>query len=157
MLASCGKNYIGWLVLRWFTCMAQQEYTPAGCSKRPDFSPAHPWRLFHPPALSLPRQTRRPGTRLVPSKAATPRLTLVSRFTPHVSRFLGRSENAAGGLFQHPARDFDQSGTALVTWFQSRWDPSECKPVHARSNPYWQYRDAPTGSPPRTCSERAPR
>ena len=42
----------------------------AGCSKRPDFSPAQPWRLLHPPALSLPRQPLRPGTRLVPSKAA---------------------------------------------------------------------------------------
>jgi len=31
----------------------------------------------------------RPRTRLVPSKAAAPRLTLVSHFTPHVSRFLG--------------------------------------------------------------------
>ena len=43
----------------------------AGCSKRPDFSPAQPRRLFHPPALSLPRQTLCPGTRLFPSKAAT--------------------------------------------------------------------------------------
>jgi hypothetical protein len=43
---------------------------PTGCSKRPDFSPAQPWRLFHPPALSLPRQPLRPRTRLVPSKAA---------------------------------------------------------------------------------------
>jgi hypothetical protein len=40
-----------------------------------------PWRLLHPPALSLPRQPLRSGTRLVPSNAATPRLTLVSRFT----------------------------------------------------------------------------
>jgi hypothetical protein len=44
--------------------------TPAGCSKRPDFSPAQPWRLFHPPALSLPRQPLHPGTRLIPCKAA---------------------------------------------------------------------------------------
>ena len=36
----------------------------------PDFSPAQPWRLFHPPAPSLPRQTLRPGTRLFPSKTA---------------------------------------------------------------------------------------
>jgi len=48
----------------------------AGYSKRPDFSPAQPWRLLHPPALSLPRQPLRPGTRLIPCKAATPRLTL---------------------------------------------------------------------------------
>jgi len=42
----------------------------AGCSKSPDFSHAQPWRLPHPPALSLPRQPLCPGTRLVPSKAA---------------------------------------------------------------------------------------
>ena len=47
---------------------------PAGCSKRPDFSPSQPWRA---------------KMRLIPNKAAAPRLTLVSRFTPHVSRFLG--------------------------------------------------------------------
>ena len=39
-------------------------------SKRLDFSPAQPRRLLHPPALSLPRQPLRPGTRLVPCKAA---------------------------------------------------------------------------------------
>lgn len=48
---------------------AQQEKVPSGCSKRPDFSSAQPWRLFHPLALSLPRQTLYPGTRLIPSKA----------------------------------------------------------------------------------------
>ena len=37
----------------------------AGCSKRRDFSPAQPWRLLHPPALSLSRQPLRPGTHLV--------------------------------------------------------------------------------------------
>src|SRR5947209_3183870 len=31
-------------------------------------SPAQPWLLFHPPALSLPRQTLCPRTRLVPSQ-----------------------------------------------------------------------------------------
>jgi hypothetical protein len=46
------------------------DESPAGCSKRPDFSPAQPRRLFHPPALNLPRQTLCPGTHLVPSKAA---------------------------------------------------------------------------------------
>src|SRR6267143_1633736 len=45
-------------------------FSDAGCSTRPDFSPAQPWRLLHPPALSLPLQPLRPGTRLVPSKAA---------------------------------------------------------------------------------------
>ena len=33
-------------------------------------SPAQPWLLFHPPALSPPRQTLCPGTLIVPSKAA---------------------------------------------------------------------------------------
>ena len=46
------------------------ENTPAGCSKRPNVSPAQPWRLLHPPALSLPRQPLRPGTRLGQRKAA---------------------------------------------------------------------------------------
>src|SRR5262245_18514531 len=54
-LASCGKTIV--------VC-------PAGYSKGPDFSPAQPWRLFHPPTLSLPRQTLRPRTRLGPGKAA---------------------------------------------------------------------------------------
>ena len=34
-----------------------------------DLLPAQPWRLLHPPALSLPRQPLRPATRLVPGKA----------------------------------------------------------------------------------------
>ena len=41
--------------------------------KRPDFSPTQPWRA---------------ETRLVPSKAADLRLTLVSHFTSYLSRFL---------------------------------------------------------------------
>ncbi len=36
-----------------------------------------PRRLLHPPALSLPRQPLRPGTRLGPGKAAAPWLTIV--------------------------------------------------------------------------------
>ena len=42
----------------------------AGGSKSPAFSPAQPWRLLHRLALSLPGQILRPGTRLIPSKAA---------------------------------------------------------------------------------------
>ena len=34
--------------------------------KKSLFSSAQPWRLFHPPALSLPRQPPHPGTRLFP-------------------------------------------------------------------------------------------
>jgi len=48
--------------------------------KKQDFSPARP---------ECAKQPLRPRTRLVPSKPAAPQLTLVSRFTPHVSRFLG--------------------------------------------------------------------
>ena len=61
--------------------------------KGSDFSPAQPRQLLHPPALSLPRQPLRPGTRRSAGKAAAPRLTLVSRLTFHGS--LERGENAA--------------------------------------------------------------
>ena len=75
------ENYCVTVEIQWSARLGQQENTATGCSKRPDFSPAQPWRLLHPPALSLPRQPLRPGTRLVPGKAAAPWLTLVSRFT----------------------------------------------------------------------------
>ena len=55
--------------------------------------------VFHPPALTLPRQTLRPRTRLIPCKAATPQLTIVSRFTPHVSRFLGAMREQSRSSF----------------------------------------------------------
>ena len=48
----------------------KKENTPAGCAKRPAFSPAQP---------------RHAEMRLFPNKAATPRLT--ARFTFHASRF----------------------------------------------------------------------
>jgi hypothetical protein len=38
--------------------------------KKATISPSQPWRLFHPLALSLPRQPLSPETRLVPGKAA---------------------------------------------------------------------------------------
>ena len=61
--------------------------------KKATFSPSQPWRA---------------KTRLIPGKVAAPRLILVSRLTFHGSR--GRCENAAGGLFQHPAeRALDQA------------------------------------------------
>ena len=53
----------------------------SGCSKRPDFSPAQPWRSFHPPALSLPRQTLYPETHPVPSKAVASEEA--RRYGPH--------------------------------------------------------------------------
>src|SRR5437016_11101711 len=55
---------------RPFVSQAADQLCPTGCSKRPDFLPTQPWRLLHPPALSLPRQPLRPKTRLVTSKAA---------------------------------------------------------------------------------------
>jgi len=69
---------------------------PSRLFRRPDFSPAQPSRA---------------ETRLVPSKAATLRLTIVSRFTPHGS--WERRENDAGGLFQQPAQDSSTWMTAL--------------------------------------------
>ena len=50
--------------------LGQVQDTPAGCSKSPDFSPARPRQLFHPPALSLPRQPLHPETRRSAGKAA---------------------------------------------------------------------------------------
>jgi hypothetical protein len=58
------------VVFLWRKSVLLTPFSDTRCSKRPDFSPAQPWRLFHPPALSLPRQPLRPGTRLVPGKAA---------------------------------------------------------------------------------------
>ena len=60
------KNHFGTLERLWSAHMRQEENTPAGCSKGPDFSPAQPWRA---------------ETRFVPSKAAAsedPR-----RYPPH--------------------------------------------------------------------------
>jgi hypothetical protein len=44
--------------------------------------------------------------------AAAALLTLVSRFTPHVSWSLERRENAVGGHFQHPARNLNDTDPA---------------------------------------------
>jgi len=41
-----------------------------------------------PARLESAKTASSPRDRLIPCKAATPRMTLVSRFTPHVSRFL---------------------------------------------------------------------
>ena len=60
-----------------------------GCSKRPDFSPAQP---------------RRAKSRRSAGKAAAPGLTLVLRFTPHVSRSLGATRARCWWTFQHPVR-----------------------------------------------------
>ncbi len=36
------------------------------------FSPARPWRLLHPPALGLPRQSLCPGTRFPERRSQSP-------------------------------------------------------------------------------------
>src|SRR5882672_4049462 len=83
--------------LCWYarTLMVRTCGTPGEHSrrmlKRPDFSPAQPWRA---------------ETRLVPGKAATPRLPLVSRLTFHGS--WERCENAAGEIFKHSARNHNE-------------------------------------------------
>jgi len=55
-------------------------------------------RLFRKSRL-LTRPPRRAKTRRSAGKAATPWLTLVSRFTPHVSRFLGATRPACAKRF----------------------------------------------------------
>jgi len=71
--AGCGKTISDGRTSMAYTSGTKGEH-PAGCSKRPDLSPAQPWRA---------------ETRLIPCNGAAPRLTVVSRFTPHVSRFQG--------------------------------------------------------------------
>ena len=64
----------GYEATRARTSMAHTSGTTGAHShrmlKKPTFSPAQSRRLLHPPALSLPRQPLRPGTRLGPVKAA---------------------------------------------------------------------------------------
>jgi hypothetical protein len=61
--------------------IAIPEASYSGCSKRSSFSPTQPGRPLHPPALSLPRQPLRPGTRLIPCKAAASEEA--RRYIPH--------------------------------------------------------------------------
>ena len=114
-------------------------FSDARCSTRPDFSPAQPWRLFHPPALSLLRQPLHPETRLVPNKAAArtfqlliPHLRGVAeaalycahRATTASSWGLCEQEGhlaAPRSLFQHPATPGTGHRRAVHT------------PLHARS------------------------
>ena len=79
-----------------------------GCSKRPDVSPAQP---------------RRAKTRRSAGKAAVSRLTLVLLFTFHGC--WERSENDAGGLFQHPARASIASSTTNGQCMESGVDKLE--------------------------------
>ena len=76
----------------------------AGCSKSPDFSPAQPWRA---------------ETRLVPIKAANSRLPLVSRFTPHVSRFLLEESALPEKVFVY---DRGRFGRKLSPFLQQSFD-----------------------------------
>ena len=89
--------------------------SPAGCSKWPAFSAAQSRRLLHPPALSLPRQPIRPGTRLFPNKAAAnyrlprggwddPNCARPTRaFSCRALREQGDRPSYPRSLFQHPA------------------------------------------------------
>jgi len=96
------KNHFNTLELRWSACVAQRKNTPAGCSKRPDFSPAQP---------------RRAKTRRSTGKAAANESTGSVAFLTRPSRAAKtarspgglrcrcfRGENEASGRFQHPAR-----------------------------------------------------
>jgi len=86
----------------------------AGCSKRLDFSPAQPWRLFHPPALSLPKQSLRPETHLFPSEGLPnstypsfkewPRLPFTARIE-RAHSYCARSASKKGTwpLLPHPS------------------------------------------------------
>ncbi len=89
--------------------------TTAGCSKRPDFSPAQPRPILHPPALSLPRQPLRPGTRPIPGKAGVaialrggwddPTCARPTRgVCDRALREQRGSSQTPRPLFQHPAR-----------------------------------------------------
>ena len=61
------KNYSGTMNIRWSARVAHQENTPAGCSKRSDFSPAQPWSA---------------ETRLIPRQAAASEGA--RRYRPHL-------------------------------------------------------------------------
>ncbi len=76
----------------------------AGCSKRPDFSPAQPRRLFHPPALSLPRQTLCPGTRLFPNKAATSDQNMILPSLLVISLGMGADRSSTARVQRGPSQ-----------------------------------------------------
>jgi hypothetical protein len=82
------KNHFGIAELCWPTGLGNEEYAPAGCSKRPDFPPVQP---------------RRAKTRRSAGKAAASETVMHTLFgTASPSE---RNENVAGGLFQRHARE----------------------------------------------------
>ena len=93
--------------------------TAQGCSKRSSFSPAQPWRLLHPPALSLPRQPLRPGTHLVPSKAAGEKEPEAYPQGRTVRRIRSTTSVRAAELVRRPGpvEDFDELRTLLADVF----------------------------------------
>ena len=72
-----GENHCSTAELREPIRLGQEENTPAGCSKSPDFSPTQP---------------RRAKTRRSAGKAAAPRL--IPRFTFYASRFTAAGSEA---------------------------------------------------------------
>src|SRR5438552_4298239 len=75
------------------------------------FSPAQPWRLLHPPALSLSRQPFRPRTCLVPGKAAASHHFIRGGWNdPNCARptraFLSRALREHGDRPSYPASFF---------------------------------------------------
>ena len=56
---------------------AQLNTGPAGCSKRPEFSPSQPRRLIHPPALSLAKTDSLPWDAPFPKQGLSERPTMI--------------------------------------------------------------------------------
>ena len=101
------KNYIGTPERRWSARTAQQKNISAGCSKKPDISPAQPWRaetsLFPNKAAARTFDSLIPLLRGV-AKAA---LYCAHRATTALSWGLCEQEGhlaAPRSLFQHPVR-----------------------------------------------------
>jgi hypothetical protein len=56
---------------------AHQEDTPAGCSKRPDFSPAQPWRAISPARPESAKTASSPRDAPYPKQGRSKQLTIV--------------------------------------------------------------------------------
>jgi hypothetical protein len=100
-----------------------------------------------PPALSLPKQPLRPGTCLIPCKAAGPRLTLITfngseaRTPPGEKRVSARRGRVGekAGFFQHPTRPgrFESAGAVLHVFERSNVRHEQRKPACRRLSVRW--------------------